>query len=57
MDFLTPKWMFHLPDENVTDIPKSLIQLERTLLYPARNFLQNMFKSRNQFKVSKTLLV
>uniref|UniRef100_A0A2S2QCE3 Phospholipase B1, membrane-associated n=1 Tax=Sipha flava TaxID=143950 RepID=A0A2S2QCE3_9HEMI len=45
--FLIPKWLQQLPDENLTGVPKSMMQLESRMLYPTRRFLQNMFSSQS----------
>lgn len=57
-NFLLPKWMLRIPtEENLSDIPKPVIRLEQSLLYPARLFFQNMFSSQHQLDKSRTLQV
>jgi hypothetical protein len=46
-----------LPDENLTGVPKSMMQLESRMLYPTRRFLQNMFSSQSLVNKSWMLQV
>ncbi|VVC30184.1 Hypothetical protein CINCED_3A016076 [Cinara cedri] len=47
-NFRIPKWMLHIPDENLTDVPKTLVQLDKPIYYPIRLFMQTMFSSQRQ---------
>lgn len=57
VDFVVPKWLQQMPDENLTGIPKTVIKLEKTLYYPARNFFQKAFSSQYQIDKSRILQV
>lgn len=56
-DVLSPKWTRQLSDENSTDIPKRVIQLQNRLLYPTRSFFHNMFSAQYQIDKSRILQV
>lgn len=46
-----PKWTNQISNENLTDIPKFVIQLQDSLFYPVRRVLQIMF--RGQYQIDK----
>lgn len=48
---LAPKWTNQISNENLTDIPKFVIQLQDSLFYPTRRVLQIMF--RGQYQINK----
>jgi len=56
-NFQSPKWVQQISDENLTGIPKSVIQLQDKYLYPARAFLQNIFSSQHQRDNARMLQV
>jgi len=55
--FQSPKWMHQISNDNLTGIPKAVIQLQDRILYPTRLFLQNMFSSQHQIDKSRMLHV
>lgn len=57
MDILIPKWARTVSDENLTNIPKHIIQLQNNVYYPMRLFLQNMFSSQYQIEKTRKLQV
>lgn len=56
-NFIMPKWTREISDEKLMNVPKSVIQLQDSLLYPIRAFLQNMFSSQYQIDKSRMLQV
>lgn len=56
-NFQSPKWVNQISNDNLTDIPKSVIQLQERILYPTRLFFQNMFSSQYQIDKSRMLQV
>lgn len=56
-DILTPKWTQQFSNENLTDVPKYVIQLQDRILYPTRRFLQSIFSGRYQRDKSRMLQV
>ncbi|VVC30183.1 Hypothetical protein CINCED_3A001765 [Cinara cedri] len=54
-DFLIPRWMLHVPDDNMTGVPISVLQLEKNVLQPAKLNLQNMFSFQQQLEKSRSL--
>ncbi|KAL4118890.1 hypothetical protein QTP88_011772 [Uroleucon formosanum] len=54
-NFQSPKWVHQISNDNLTDIPKSVIQLQERILYPTRLFFQNMFSSQHQIDKSRML--
>lgn len=57
IDFLIPKWARTISDDNLTNIPKHIIQLQNNVYYPMRLFLQNMFSSQHQMEKTRKLQV
>ncbi|XP_025192066.1 phospholipase B1, membrane-associated-like [Melanaphis sacchari] len=51
----SPKWVHQISNENLTGIPKSVIQLQDKILFPTRLFLQNIFSSQYQIEKSRML--
>jgi len=56
-NFVVPKWTYQLSNENLTDTPKFVIQLQDSLLYPTRALLQKMFSSQYHIDKSRMLQV
>ncbi|CAI6350811.1 unnamed protein product [Macrosiphum euphorbiae] len=54
-NFQSPKWVHQISNDNLTGIPKSVIQLQDRILYPTRLFFQNMFSSRYQIDTARIL--
>lgn len=55
---VAPKWTQTFSDENLTNVPKPLIELHDRRYYSMMNFIQNMFSSqyhKDKFRKSQVI--